>query len=301
MLQNAEHIGLSDLTFSCNDKFRVLACGVDGNVHQWDRRASKFSCSVISVPSPSSPLNSLQLSAEEQVVFAGSENGNVYAWDLRGGRSSAAFLSHKEVYHPPLTIVKIASLLEKISSLKAQTEIGSSGIQSINLNPCCGYQLAFHLNNSWSGVLDLNSFEVTHIHCPPPPWQREEAPTMYSCFHKRKPAWLPTDSVYAVGSTLENGINILDFSPNSKSCCYVDYHSDETQTSIEEEDGHSLNKLLQASESVVVCAAHPLNTSIIGGTEGTSLVLIAQKLISTSREEVPFSRQETLNKDSEMN
>ncbi|KAH9303558.1 hypothetical protein KI387_044439, partial [Taxus chinensis] len=51
------------------------------------------------------------------------------------------------VYHPPLATIMISSLLEKISSLKAQTQIVISGVQSINLDPSCCYQLAFHLNN----------------------------------------------------------------------------------------------------------------------------------------------------------
>lgn len=284
LLQNMEHIGLSDMAFSHSDKFRILACGLDGNLHLWDRRASKFSCSVMSVPSPISPLSSLQLTSDEQVAIVGSKYGNVYAWDLRGGRTSAAFLSHKEVYHPPLVTIKIASLLEKISSLKAQTEIGSSGIESINVDPSCRYQLAFHLSNGWSGILNLNSLKVTHIHCPPPPWIKDNSLTMY-VYHKRKPAWLPTDSIYAVGSSHGNGINFLDFSPDMKSSCYVTYDNDDFQTEIEERDEHSVNHFLQASASVVACAAHPLSTSIVGGTEGGSLVLIAQNNESISGED----------------
>ncbi|KAH9302171.1 hypothetical protein KI387_013754, partial [Taxus chinensis] len=41
-------------------------------------------------------------------------------------------------------------------------------------------------------------------------------------FYHRKPAWLPSDSIYAVASALDYGINILDFSLGSKSPCSVD-------------------------------------------------------------------------------
>ncbi|XP_057833353.2 uncharacterized protein LOC131044117 isoform X2 [Cryptomeria japonica] len=190
--EDMEHFGLSDLAFSSGDKFRLLACGLDGNVHMWDRRTGKFSCSVTSDLFDSRPLSCLQWTYDEQIVYAGCKTGNVYAWDLREGRTSTAFLSHNEVYRPPLETITIASLLEDISSLKAQTEIISSGVQSVNLNPSCWYQLAFHLNNGWSGVLNLNSKKVTHIHCPPPPWMTRDSPT--ASFYHRKPAWLPSVS-----------------------------------------------------------------------------------------------------------
>lgn len=283
--QNMEHIGLSDMAFSHNDESRILACGLDGYLHLWDRRASNSSCSVMSVPSPSCPFSSLELTSDEQVAIVGSKYGNVYFWDLREGRTSAALLSHKEVYRPPFTTINIGSLLGKISSLKAQTKIGSSGIQSINIDPSCQHQLAFHLSNGWSGILNLNSLKVTHMHCPAPPWIKDNSSIASVYYHKRKPAWLHTDSIYAVGSSLGNGINFLDFSPDTKSSCYVTYDSDDLQTDIEEMDGHSLNHFLQASSSVVSCAAHPLNTSIVGGTEGGSLVLIAQNSESISGED----------------
>ncbi|KAJ0469925.1 hypothetical protein HanIR_Chr14g0713191 [Helianthus annuus] len=61
-------------------------------------------------------------------------------------------------------------MLNKIRPLKAQSSILPKEIQSININPSCPYQLGFHLDDGWSGVLDLHNFQVSHIHCPPPTW-----------------------------------------------------------------------------------------------------------------------------------
>ncbi|KAH9302170.1 hypothetical protein KI387_013753, partial [Taxus chinensis] len=61
---------------------------------------------------------------------------------------------------------------------------------------------------------------------------------------------------------------------------------DEKQIDLGEEDGHLQNKMVHVSAPVVTCTAHPLNTSIVGGTEGSSLLLIGQKYESTSGEEL---------------
>ncbi|KAI7982797.1 hypothetical protein LOK49_LG15G02006 [Camellia lanceoleosa] len=82
----------------------------------------------------------------------------------------------------------------KVESLKAQSNIVSKEIHSIDIDPSCPYQLAFHLDDGWSGILDIHNFQVTHVHCPPPPWlDGENVFTNLSCL--RKPSWLPPYSV----------------------------------------------------------------------------------------------------------
>uniref|UniRef100_A0A251SK62 Putative WD40-repeat-containing domain-containing protein n=1 Tax=Helianthus annuus TaxID=4232 RepID=A0A251SK62_HELAN len=150
----------------------------------WDRRASVHPQRVLTTKKITG-LTSIQ-SLGDQCVYGGSESGFIYIWDLRrlrGGRSSTVFQSDKEVE-------------------QSRTYIRRKGIQSININSTCPYQLGFHLNDGWSGVLDMHNYRVSHIHCPPlPPWML----------------------IYAVASTSSNGLHLLDFYPHSSSPCHVDY------------------------------------------------------------------------------
>ncbi|KAK2974783.1 hypothetical protein RJ640_026759 [Escallonia rubra] len=163
------HKGVSDIAFTSNDDSRVFASDTHGAIHVWDRRVSDLPCLGLTTNS-SSNLNRIQVNVENQVIFGACKNGMIHIWDLRGGRPSTAFQSHKDVKISPITSVKVASMLDKNRSLKAQSNIVPKEIHSIDVNPSCPYQLAFHLDDGWSGVLDIHNFQVTHIHCPPPPW-----------------------------------------------------------------------------------------------------------------------------------
>ncbi|GJN21455.1 hypothetical protein PR202_gb08931 [Eleusine coracana subsp. coracana] len=207
---------LTDLAFASDDKSRTVKRAVDNFV---DLRACLVTaCHILPWPgNRSGPQSQFIL----QTVFGASKNGTIYAWDLRGGRTSAAFQSHNEIQ--PLLSVKISTLLGKIASLKEQSNIVSSPILSIDFNPCCSYQLAFHLEDGWSGVLNVNSLIVTHLHCPPPAWL--DGMDLALQKHLSKPTWLPTSSIYAVGSYSHDGIYLLDFHPDTSAACHVDYCS----------------------------------------------------------------------------
>ncbi|KAF6158680.1 hypothetical protein GIB67_040194 [Kingdonia uniflora] len=219
--------GLSDIAFTSNDKSRCLACDIYGVVHVWDRRISHLP--VMDLTSNfRSILNSIQINVENQIVFGAGKDGIVHVWDLRGGTTSVAFQSQKELRHPPLASLKLAPMIEKIGSLKEQSEIFSREIHSINFDPCCHYQLAFHLDDGWSGVLDINSSQVTHIHCPPPAWlNAEDFSTKYIRPFLKKPAWLPTSSrrVGAASATLKSVIggdmDLIEFSIFGKNVLYA--------------------------------------------------------------------------------
>ncbi|XP_058071386.1 uncharacterized protein LOC131220554 isoform X1 [Magnolia sinica] len=256
--------GLSDIAFISSDKSRLLASDLYGVIYVWDRRMSDHPCLELTT-NLRSTLNSIQLNVEDRIVYGASKQGIIYAWDLRGGRTSIAFQSHKEVYYPPVTSVKLAQMLEKITSLKAQSDIYSKEIHSIDLDPSCPYQLAFHLDDGWSGVLNIYNFQVTHMHCPPPAWLHGKDMSTNS-LHLRKPAWLGTCSIYAVGSSSDDGIHLLDFYPDSTSACHVDFN-EETKSISEEENQRVLNKFIPLSKGVTACAAHPLNGTIIAGTK----------------------------------
>lgn len=176
--------------------------------------------------------------------------------------------------------MKLSTLLQDIPDLKAQTNIENSSIHSISFSPSCGHHLGFHLNNGWSGVLNILDFSVTHIHCPPPPWiEHECAPWL--TIRRRRPAWLTSYPVYAVGCTMECHINVLDFTSSPTSQCSVNSNSHILQSSVE----GKWRKQLHTSEPVVAIAAHPTHDSLLAGTQAGSLLLIAQKKKSAATEE----------------
>ncbi|KAJ9540424.1 hypothetical protein OSB04_026930 [Centaurea solstitialis] len=262
----------------CHDLLnRVLASDTCGAISIWDRRASDLPQTGLAT-NANSGLTSIQLSGD-QCVYGASKSGFIYIWDLRGGRSSAAFQSHNEVHSSPVTSLKLASMLNKIGLLKAQSNILPKEIQSININPSCPYQLGFHLDDGWSGVLDMHDFQVTHIHCPPPPWL-DETDDGIPIFSSRKPSWLPKHSIYAVGSSSSNGIHLLDFYPHTSSPCHVDHdESKNGQGSYQRKQ----NKFVPLSEHVTACTTHPLNGTIVAGTMEASLLMISQKHISCKK------------------
>ncbi|KAF5770242.1 putative WD40/YVTN repeat-like-containing domain superfamily [Helianthus annuus] len=198
-------------------------------------------------------LSDIALSNDDarSCVIGASKSGFIYIWDLRGGRSSAAFQSHKE----------------------AQSSILPKEIQSININPSCPYQLGFHLDDGWSGVLDLHNFQVSHIHCPPPTWLDQLNAALFISL-SRKPSWLPKHSIYAVGSTSSNGLHLLDFYPHTSSPCHVDYDDSKNPSETFE---CKQNVFVPLSGHVTACAAHPLNGTIVAGTAEASLLMISQK------------------------
>ncbi|XP_068636870.1 uncharacterized protein [Aristolochia californica] len=264
--------GVSDVTFTSDDNARLFASGLNGAIYAWDRRLSHYPYLELTSNSRSS-LNSIQLNMENWVIFGANKHGIIYAWDLRGGKTSVAFQSHKEVHNPPMTSMKLSSMLETITSLKEQSNIVPKEIHSIDFDPSCPYQLAFHLDDGWSGVLNTHSLQVTHVHCPPPAWlDSEDSSTGYT--NIRKPAWIPTYSIYAVGSSSSNGIHLLDFYPHKSSACHVDF-SEGVETTSQETNQTTRNTYIPLSKSVTACAAHPLNGTIVAGTQQTSLLVIS--------------------------
>lgn len=273
--------GLSDVAFASDDS-RIFGSDTHGTINVWDRRVKSLPCLELTSASFGT-LNSIQLDAENQIIYGAGRHGIVYVWDIRGGRASTAFLSHKETCHPPVTSVKLATLLEKIGSLKAQAEIVPKEIQSIGLNPSCPYQLAFHLEDGWSGILDINKFEVTHIHCPPPAWLNDSYASLDQ-MDLRKPSWLSTCSVYLAGSPFDRGLHMLDFYPSINSPSHVDYKEDIQELSGPTKQKNQ-NRFIHLPEEVLSCAAHPLYNAIVAGTKETSLLVISQKRKSCKGED----------------
>lgn len=130
-----------------------------------------------------------------------------------------------------------------------------------------------------SGVLDTHNFKVTHVHCPPPPWL-EGGNVFTNISFLRKPSWVSTYSMYAVGSALSKGLYLLDFYPDHTSPCHVEYNED-TEKNLQPKQ----NRFVPLSDSVAACAAHPLNGTIVAGTKDSSVLVISQKYQQMKAEE----------------
>lgn len=136
---------------------RFIGSDSNGGVSIWDRRTGAFPCLEFTANSHAS-LYSIQLTADNLMVFGAGRYGKTSAWDLRGGGTSA-FQIHKEVCHPPVVEWNISSMLEQIKTLKAQSAIVPKDVHSIIFDPSCPYQLAFHLDDGWrSGYLQSQSY-----------------------------------------------------------------------------------------------------------------------------------------------
>ncbi|KAF5748774.1 hypothetical protein HS088_TW04G00732 [Tripterygium wilfordii] len=249
------------ITYPLN-QLKLIASDTNGVLHVWDKRTSSLPCLELTTNSYGI-VNSIQLNVDSQVIFGAGKQGIIYSWDLRGGKTSAMFQTHNVARYPPLTSLKLSSMLERIGPLKAQSNIVSKEIHSINLDPSCPHQLAFHLDDGWSGVLDLHNLEVTHIHCPPPAWLNGSS-ISDDQLHLRKPTWLPTYSIYVVGSSSENGIHLLDFYPHASSPSHV-YNED--IESLSRDNRRKQHNFIPMSEAIIACAAHPLNGTIVAGTK----------------------------------
>ncbi|GAB2276983.1 hypothetical protein Dimus_011692 [Dionaea muscipula] len=267
------HKGLSDVAFASTDRSRVVASDTCGSINIWDRRIGDLPSLELTTNSHG-PLNSLELDFENQIIFGAGKQGIVHIWDLRGGKTDAAFQSHKEGYYPPFTSVNLALLLEKIESLKAQSNIVLKEVHSIDMDPSSQHRLAFHLDDGWSGVVDLYTLEVTHIHCPPPAWLNSTSLSA-NLSYLRKPSWISTHEIYVVGSSSDDGIYLLDFHRHPSSPCHVDYREDTTKVVRARQ-----NRFIPLSQGITACAAHPLNDTIVVGSKNASLMMISQRIQS---------------------
>ncbi|XP_050225869.1 uncharacterized protein LOC126675297 isoform X2 [Mercurialis annua] len=266
--------GLTDIAFTALDKSRLIASDSNGKVNVWDRKMGVLPCLEL-ITNCSGTINSIQVNVDNQMVFGAGRDGTIYMWDLRGGRGSAPFQTHKEVCHLPLTSWKIASALEKIGDLKAQSAIVPKEVHSIDFDPSFPNQLAFHLDDGWSGVLDIYKGQVTHVHCPPPAWLHD-LNGHTNTLSLRKPSWLPTYSIYAIGASTDNGIHLLDFYPDSNSPCHVEYIGDVERHSSANKRSKQ-NKFVPLTESPNACAAHPINGTIVVATKNSSLLVVSQQ------------------------
>eukprot|EP00898_Chlorokybus_atmophyticus_P005188 jgi/Chlat1/5670/Chrsp37S05469 len=263
-------------------RHRVAAASESGAVYLWDTRTAHRSSKLEAVRGADT-LNTVELSADEQVVFAGGANGVVYSWDIRGGRS-AAFSSTWEEYHPPLSSLNISSGLDAVPTLRDQAIIASSAIHAINLDPWDHRQLGFHLNNGWSGSIDLNTWSIAHVHCPPPPWdciddigQENQCAGVMRARCPRRPTWVKTESMFCAPSAADNAVVVIDFARHPLSQSYL--HNARGCTL----EGNKATPIsIPTASPVSSVAVHPATDDIVAGTESGQLLLLGHRWTSVS-------------------
>ena len=166
-LAGATAVGISDLAFfQGGGGYTVLAGGLGGQVFLWDSRTKGAPASVLQ-SQQASAVYAVALAPDEQVVLAGTQGGEVRMWDLRGGAGGAPRLGAGGLHHhPPLGAVSLRHSLAAVPGLLEQTGIPASAVHSMAFDPVDPRRLGFHLGCGWSGVLDLASQVVTHVHAP---------------------------------------------------------------------------------------------------------------------------------------
>ena len=75
-----------------------------------------------------------------------------------------------------------------------------------------------------TGVLDLQSQQVTHVHCPPPvDGMAGLVGGQYgrSASERQQPCWTANGASFCVGEAAGTGLHIIDFHPSLHSPCHV--------------------------------------------------------------------------------
>eukprot|EP00887_Chlorella_sp_A99_P005412 scaffold1.g5412.t1 len=279
-LAGATAVGVSSLAFFRSSSYLVAAGGLGGQVLLWDRRAAKPAPVSVLQSQQSSAVYALAVSPDEQVVLAGTQGGDVKAWDLRGGSGSALRFGAVGLHHhPPLGAVGLRGALAGVPGLLEQTGIPASAVQSMQLDPCDPRRLGFHLGCGWSGVLDLVSQAVTHVHAPAHafadegqlggadataaqllPWSATAAPALH-----RRACWTANGGRFCVPSRRDDSLLLLDFFPSSAAGCWALGGDRATESGGWPGQAPSAARVALTQAAVCV-AAHPTSNLLVAGS-----------------------------------
>lgn len=236
----------------------VYAGGTDGNVYMWDRRASRGPAGILSSTKDTCSVLSITTAHESPMLVGGTLAGNVHIWDLRTGKAPLAFTSQRTPLagfrQAPGYPFALADGFRTLPQLSMQTTVQNSGVSCLTLDPQDGKRLGFVLNCGWSGVLDLCSLELTHVHCPP--WKDKIGPC--------KGEWAHLSTAFLVAGL--DGIRFLDFSSSPWAGCGVDSSSPNHLVS----PGPAT---LHVSDEAGIFALHPLSDELVIGTSSGTIAL----------------------------
>lgn len=179
-------------------------------------------------------VTSVALIENDHAVVAATQGGDIKAWDLRGGSGGALRFGGIIHHHPILTTVDLRLALLEVPNLAEQAgSVPSCAVHAMVLNPHAPHRAGFHLGCGWSGVLDLHSKRVTHLHAPPQPlvdeqptatdgaramvlWAQMAAPHL-----RRRACWTADGRRFAVPSRQKDALLLLDFEETKYAGCYA--------------------------------------------------------------------------------
>ncbi|WJX30926.1 hypothetical protein P8452_19413 [Trifolium repens] len=257
--------GLSDVAFASTNESCIVASDFHyPTVAVWDTRENNgLPVRQLRLNHNGREATCVQYSeyGSDQHVVGGGTGGFVYLWDL-------------PVADIPLQEWSVFDLMEGQHLTVGYNGRDAHNIYSIDFNPVNHGQLAFHLDNGWSGVIDFQSSSISHIHRPLARPALEEVCRDPFCI--RRCSWF-SNSIYMAPSRNRRGIFLLDFHPSRSS----PYHVNSVWNN---DDNH--RGLIELSEAVITSAAHPFYDMIVAGTENTSLLVISQKAESVKGEQV---------------
>ncbi|GAB4817829.1 hypothetical protein N2152v2_004875 [Parachlorella kessleri] len=296
-------VGLTDLAFlgrtaACGGGGYVLAAGaMGGEVFLWDQRAKRApQAYLLPTSRHHAPVRSLVAAAYGQAIIAGTQSGEVNIWDLRGGSSGALRLGSNGVYHHPvLSSLHLRLALTAVPGLASQTAIPAAAIQWLQGDPLDERRLGFHLGCGWSGVVDLPSQAITHLHAPPQlvgagagdadeSLQLPEV-GLARVMQQRQPCWgAGTQSSHLlVPSCHASSLSVLDMSPCSHAGCAVPRDDDLTSSFVvgskrqRHEPEPTPAAETQLSQPAVSVAAHPSGDLIVAGGSGGRLAIVMSR------------------------
>lgn len=213
--------------------YTLLIGGPTGQAYIWDvRMAGPPAVSLHSTRGGA--VTSVALIENDHAVVAATQGGDIKAWDLRGGSGGALRFGGIIHHHPILTTVDLRLALLEVPNLAEQAgSVPSCTVHAMVLNPHAPHRAGFHLGCGWSGVLDLHSKRVTHLHAPPQPlvdeqptatdgaramvlWAQMAAPHL-----RRRACWTADGRRFAVPSRQKDALLLLDFEETKYAGCYA--------------------------------------------------------------------------------
>ena len=258
--------------------YSLVVGGPSGQVFVWDLRMAGPPATTLH-STRGGTVTSVALIENNHAVIAGTQGGDIKAWDLRGGSGGALRFGGVIHHHPLLTCIDLCSALAQIPGLSEQAgNVPSCSIHSMVLSPVAPYRAGFHLGCGWSGVVDLRTKKVTHVHAPSQAlvdeqptaadgaramvmWTQMAAPTL-----RRKACWSADGRKFVVPSRHRESLLLLDFEESSHAGCYALGGSEEEEQDINDTNPSAVGVV--GEESMVTMAG-----SLVENTTDADMLL----------------------------
>ncbi len=243
--------------------YTLLIGGPTGQAFIWDVRMSGPPAVTLH-STRGGAVTSIALVENDHAVVAATQGGDIKAWDLRGGSGGALRFGGVLHHHPILTAVDLRSALLEVPNLAEQAgNVPLCAVHGMVLSPRAPHRAGFHLGCGWSGVLDLHTKRITHLHAPPQPlvdeqptaadgaramvlWAQMAAPHL-----RRRACWTADGRRFAVPSRQKDALLLLDFEESKHAGCYALLQDEDELLEIDFDDrggGRSENREGEVAE-----------------------------------------------------